>query len=134
VVDANRVRRCLGTAVRAPWIKRCAFGLRHFADQPVHFARGGLIKPGLDADLTDCFQQPDGASCGDVGGVFRTIEADSHMALRCEIVNLLRLYFADQSRERAGIAEIAVMQKEPALSLMWIGIDIIEAAGIEGAG
>jgi hypothetical protein len=53
------------------------------------------------------------------------------MALRREVVDLVRLNFLDEADEIGGIGEIAEMQEELDALLMRIGIEMIDAAGIE---
>ena len=59
------------------------------------------------------------------------LEAHLHVALRREIVDLVRLDFLDQANEVGRIGEIAEMEKELDARLMRIRIEMIDAAGIE---
>ena len=56
------------------------------------------------------------------------------MALRGEIVNFLRLDLVDQPCQRAGIAEIAVVQHQPVAGGVRVGVDMLQAARVEGTG
>src|SRR5262245_51220803 len=56
------------------------------------------------------------------------------MALRGEIVNLVRLNFCDQTRERRGIREVTVVQGQAIATSMGVFVNGIEATGIEGTG
>jgi hypothetical protein len=46
-------------------------------------------KTGTQPRFADRFQDPDRADAGDVGCVFRNIEAHAHVALCAEMINLL---------------------------------------------
>ena len=61
------------------------------------------------------------------------IEADPHMALRGQIVNLRRLHLAQQAAQPARVAQIAVMEEQPRLVGVRIGINLVEPAGVERA-
>ena len=93
-----------------------------------------MIVTGLQARFADGFQQPDGAGAGDVGGVFGAIEADADVALRGKVVDFVRLDFSQQSGQGAGVRQIAIMQNQPVFRRMRIGINGIQASGVEGAG
>src|SRR4051812_47121027 len=56
------------------------------------------------------------------------------MALRREIVILFGDNFADEPCQAAGVAQIAVMQEEPAFTRVRIVVDAVQASGVEGAG
>ena len=56
------------------------------------------------------------------------------MALRGEIVDLVRLHFLDDADQRGGVGEVAVMQGEVEALLVRIVIQMIDAIGVEQAG
>src|SRR4030095_14914178 len=64
----------------------------------------------------------------------RTVEADADMALGGEIIDFLRLNFAHQTSQRAGVGKVAVMQEETIVADVGVFVDGIEATGVEGAG
>src|ERR1043166_7102677 len=81
IVDRGPVGKHFRDAVGTARPERCALVLRHFAGVAEHFAAGSLIKTRPDPRFADRFQDSDRADAGDVGSVFRDIEAHAHMAL-----------------------------------------------------
>jgi hypothetical protein len=51
-----------------------------------------------------------------------------------EIVDFVGLDFSEQTSERAGVGQIAIMQEEAGMAEVRVGIDGVEAAGVKGAG
>jgi hypothetical protein len=49
------------------------------------------------------------------------------------MIDLLRLKVIDEVGHLAGIAEVAVVEEKSSLKDMGIGIDVVDAAGVEGA-
>ena len=66
--------------------------------------------------------------------VFRNIEADTHVALRCEMVDLVRLQRVEQLHQVYRIGQIAVMQEESHPIDMRISVKMIDPRSVEGAG
>src|ERR1043166_8528418 len=56
------------------------------------------------------------------------------MALRRQVVDFFRLDIFNQARHGAGVAQVTVMELEGRLVGMRIGVNVIQAAGVEGAG
>src|SRR5216117_2193278 len=56
------------------------------------------------------------------------------MTLRREVVDLVRRNLPDQPRQRAGVAQIAVVEKQPRPSGMRICVNRVQASGIKGTG
>jgi len=134
VIDGDPIGVDLGAGVGAAGVEGGDFGLGHFADSAEHFAGGGLVEAGLDAGFADGLEQADGAGGGDVGGIFRAVETDADVALGGEVVDFLRLDSSDQAGEGAGVAQVAVVKFEWGIGDMGIGVDGLEATGVEGAG
>jgi hypothetical protein len=107
--------------------------LRDFQHLAIHFGGGGLIEARLDADLADGLQQADGAGADDVRRVFGRVETHAHVALGGEVIDFVGLDFADEPREAAGIAEIAVVEEELVLGCVRIRVDVVEPVGVERA-
>ena len=70
----------------------------------------------------------------DVGGIFRCLEADRDMALRAEIVDLVRLDLADDAGEVGGVGQIAIVQAAFGVRRVRILIDVVDPLGVEGRG
>ena len=83
------------------------------------------------AENADRFQNTQCAQCIGVGSVFRLLERYCDMALRREIVDLVRLHFLDDLRQAGRVGHIAVMQKERLALFMHVMEQVIDASGIE---
>ena len=90
VVDRDVVREQLGAGVGAAGVEAACASLCGGRRPAEHLARGGLVEARLDAGSADGLQQAEGAGGSDVGGVFGNLEADPHVALRGEVVDLVR--------------------------------------------
>ena len=60
-------------------------------------------------------------------GVFRNVEADAHVALRAEMIDLVRLQFVNQLHQIHRIAQVAVVQEQPDAVDVRIGVEMIDA-------
>ena len=78
--------------------------------------------PGLANRLQDANR----ADARDIGGVFGNVEADPDVALRREVINLVRLQLVNQFHEIHRIAQIAVVQKQAHAVDVRIGIKMID--------
>jgi hypothetical protein len=76
-------------------------------------------------------QQAKGSDGVGIRGIFGGFKTDLDMALRGEIVNLRRLGLLDEADQVRAIGKIAMMQKEPAVSLMRVSVEMIDAPCIE---
>src|SRR5439155_20904214 len=70
----------------------------------------------------------------DVRRVFRAVEAHTDVALGGQIVDFVRLNLSDQPGQRAGVAQIAIVQKQPGAPRMRVVVNRIQAPRIESAG
>ena len=123
----------LGGGVGAARLKDRVLALRR-GRRAVHLRAGGLVEAGLVAAAADGFEKAHGAQAGDVAGVFGHVETDAHMALRGQMVELVRREAVDQIQDPFRAGEIAVMQEQLGIRLVGILIDMVNALGIEGAG
>src|SRR6185369_13711392 len=90
-------------SVRAARLKRSRLFLRHFVDVPKHLARSGEVKTALGPQLT---QRGEHVMCAiDVcaHGRKAVSEAFRHETLRCEVIALVKIVFAEDV-EDAGVA------------------------------
>src|SRR5207247_9003721 len=134
VIDGNPVGIHFRAPVRAAGIKGGAFGLWNLLHLALHLARGSLIKTGPDARLADGLEQSHRPRGTDVRRVFRAVEAHTDVALGRQIVDFVRLNLSDQPGQRAGVAQIAIMQKQPGAPRMRVVVNRIQAPSIESAG
>ena len=88
--------------------------LRHFLHLAVQLGGGGLVEARLllQPQDADRFEQPQRAERIGVGGVFRRLERHRDMALRREVVDLVRLHLLDDADQVGRIGQVAVVQDE----------------------
>ena len=84
-------------------------GLRGLLYQAVQLRGGGLVDAGFlfQPQQPHCLQDAQGAQAVHVRGVFRLLEAYGHVALRPQVVNLVRLHLLDDAGDVAGGAQVA---------------------------
>ena len=121
-----RMRVNLGRGVRASRLKHGRFALRRWSGAK-HFRTRCLIKPGLRPAAADGFEQPHRAEASDVTCVFGNIEADFHMALCCEMVQLVRCKAVDQIQNPLGGRQVPMMQEELHIGMVGILVDVVDA-------
>ncbi len=114
-------------------MERRAFRLRSLLHQTVQLRTGSLIKTRLLFQPEDAnrFQKTKRADRIDIGGVFRLLERNGNVALRRQIVNLVRLHSLHDVDEAAGVRQVAMMQDELAIRSVRILIKMIDPVGIE---
>ncbi len=134
VIHRDPMRENFRATVGRARIERRGFLLRNFLHHPEHLARRRLVKPRFEARLPHRFEQPHRARARHVRRIFRRVETDAHMALRREIVNLLRLNFCQQPRQRAAVGQIAVVQEKPFAALVRVLVNRFEPPRVERAG
>ncbi len=54
------------------------------------------------------------------------------MALRTEVVDLVRLHRAHQVDQADAVVQVAVMQAQPNVAVVRVLIDVVEPLGVEG--
>jgi hypothetical protein len=69
-----------------------------------------------------------------IRGIFGRLERDLDMTLSGEIIDLVRLDFLHDANEIGGIGETAVMESEAQVPFVGILVQMIDMAGVEGAG
>jgi hypothetical protein len=71
-------------------------------------------------------------SAGDnIRGEFRHFEADLHVTLRAEIIDLVRAKIVEQRGERTAIGQVGVVQEKPGSGFMRVLVDVVEPACIQ---
>jgi hypothetical protein len=102
-------------------------------DQAVELGSGGLIDAGFidHAQNAHRLQNPQGAEGIRIGGVFGLLEADGNVALRSEVVYLVRLRLLDDADKAGRVCQITMMQVEPHILFMPVPIEMVNSIGIE---
>ena len=112
---------------------RC-LALRDLHRLAEHLARRCLIKPRPQTRFTDRLENANRADRRDVRRVLGDIEADAHVALRAEVINLIRPQFVEQFDQVDRIAEVAVVQEQMRRAHMRVLVEMVNAFGVERAG
>ena len=133
VVDGLPVAEELGAGVGAAGVEGGALGLRALRHLAEHLAAGGLVEAHGQLRVADCFQEVDGSQGVGLHGVDRLLEADMHVRLGAEIVNLVGLHAGEDLAQSRAVDEVAVVQEEPGLRVVGITIQVIDAVGVERA-
>ncbi len=100
-----------------------------------HLGRAGLVitqrAAALGGVVAHRLEQPERAERHHVGGVFRHLERDFDVALRAEIVDLVRLDRLEHAAQRRAVGKIAVMEGELFARDVGIVIEMVDAVGVE---
>jgi len=96
-------------------------------------AGGCLIKARTAIKPAHRFEHARSAQTRHVTGIFWHIKRNTHMALGCQVVNLIRFGVVDHVSKAAGGAHISVMQEQPRCTVddMRILIQVVNAFCIE---
>ena len=115
----NPVSVQFGHRIRRIGVKRCLLILRHLFHFSVQFAGRGLINPAGISETADSnrLQHPQYAGRIHIRGKLRNVKADLYMALRRQVINLVRPHSRNDLDETHRIRQIAVMQMEVLPSL-----------------
>ncbi len=79
----------------------------------------------------DRLEQPQRAERVGIRRVFGRLEGHGDVALRREVVDLVRLNFLDDANEVRRVRQIAVMQDHAPIRLVRIAIEMIDTVGVE---
>ena len=79
-------------------------------------------------------EQPERPEGVGVGRVFGGLEADLHVALGGQVVDLIGLMLLDQTNEIGGVSQITIMHEEARITLVRVDVEIIDAGGVERGG
>src|SRR5262249_60116609 len=90
IVGGRPMAEELGRRVRRSRPEWCGFLLRRLGGLAEHLGRAGLIEARLETALANAFENAEGPQARRVAGVFRNLEADFDVALRAQIVDLVR--------------------------------------------
>ena len=77
------------------------------------------------------------SQCAHGGGVartFRDVEAEPDMRLPCQMIELVRLHFADNSSNRGGVVQIGIVQEQTLVVDVFVNIQMLESRPFHGAG
>ena len=110
----NPIAVKLGYSIRAVRVERGVLVLRDFFDLSVKFACAGLVNAAgfFQMIRSHGFQDAEHARCIDIGGKFRGIERNLHMALGREVVDFGRLHLPHHLHEAHGVAHVGIVQVE----------------------
>ncbi len=136
VVDGDPVGVELGHRVRAARVERRRLALRGLLHEAVELAGAGLVEAAvaLQAEQADRLEQSQRAQRVDVGGVLRALEADRDMAHRAEVVDLVGAHLLHDADQVGAVGEVAVVQDEPAVALVRVLVEVVDALGVERRG
>src|SRR5262249_26684495 len=110
IVGGRPMAEELGRRVRRSRPEWRGFLLRRLGGLAEHLGRAGLIEARLETALANAFENAEGPQARRVAGVFRNLEADFDVALRAQIVDLVRTDGPQQPVHRRGVTEIAVVK------------------------
>ena len=127
VVDRHPVRVELRGAVRRPRVERRALVLRG-RRRAEHLRGRGLVVAAVDPGRADRLEQPQRAGAVGRGGVLRHLEGDLDVALRAEVVDLVRLDLVDQVDQADAVGEVAVVQVQVG------AVDVVDPAAVDRRG
>ena len=89
IVDDLPVSVDFGTGIGATGVERSGFLLGDFLDLAKHFRGASLVVFEVDSSalaiVTNCFKQAQGTHANAIDGVFRGIEADTHVKLGSQL-------------------------------------------------
>jgi len=88
--------------------------LRSLDNLTVHLRCRSLIKTSLVCEVEDpnCFKESQCAKRVRIGGIFRLLKGDHHVALRRKIVDLVGLYVLDHPDQTARVRHVAIVKKK----------------------
>ena len=98
--------------VRAVRVERGRLALRALLHLPIQFGSRRLVNAArlVQAEHVHRLQNAQHADGVHVPGVFRRVEADPDMALRGQVVNLVRTHQVHDTDDAGRIRQVAVMQ------------------------
>lgn len=85
----------------------------------------------VQAEEADRLEEPQRAHGIDVGRVFRGFEADRHVRLSAQVVDLVGLYLLQDTRQVRGIGQVAIVQDQLLIIGMRILVDMVDTLGVE---
>jgi hypothetical protein len=136
VIHRDPVGVQLGHTIGAARIEGRTLLLGDLLHQAVELTGAGLVDAGFlaQAEHPHRLQNPQGAERIAVGRVFRRLEAHRHVALGAKVVDLIRLHLLDDPDQVGAVGEVAVVQREAGIALMWVLVEVVDPGGVEAAG
>ena len=134
VVDRHPVGVDLRGGVRAARVERRRLVLGHLLRAAEHLRGRRLVDPRPDLQLADRLEQAHGAEAGDLARVLRHVEGDLDVALRAEVVDLVRVDQAQRAVERGRVGQVPVVQDQPPAGGVRVLVDVVDPPGVEGRG
>src|SRR5205085_10780574 len=115
-------------------LKRGLFILWSLNWLPENFARRGMKNPWRVWEITDHFQQAEGAHGGGFASGLGNFETQTDVALAGQVINFIRGRLDQRASKRGGIIQVGVMQKQLATINLRILIKMIEPGAGQRAG
>ncbi|EXI76370.1 MAG: hypothetical protein AW07_00315 [Candidatus Accumulibacter sp. SK-11] len=133
VVDGDPVGVELGDRIRTARVERRRLLLRNFLDEAVEFRGARLVEAGLllEAEDADRLEHAQRADAVGVGGVLGFLEADGDVALRGQIVDLVRLHLLDDADQARRVGQVTVVEDEAAILLVRVLVQVVDTVGVE---
>ena len=109
----------LGDGVGAEGVEGGVLVLGYFLDLAVELGGGGLVDLAAigEAHLADGLDDAEHANGIDIGGELGGVEADLHVALGGEVVNLRGAHVGDDADNGHGVAEVGIVEVEVGAAL-----------------
>ena len=133
IIDGDPVCVKFGNGIGRAWIERRSFFLWCFLNEAVKLRCGSLIETGLFLQAQDAnrFQHAQGAKRVRFDRILRLLKRYSHVTLRRQVINLIRLNNLDGANQAAVICHVAIMKKEMAALGMRVLNEMVNPAGIK---
>src|SRR6266542_410452 len=84
--------------------------------------------------LSDRFEKPDRADTCHLRRVLRRVERDLDVALRSEVIDLVRLDQAQDMVQRRCVVQVTIMEEKLPVRDMRVLVDVIDARRVERGG
>ena len=133
VVPGHPVGVDLGGAVRRARVERRLLVLRR-RRRAEHLRARRLVEAALHAGQADRLEQAHGADAGGVTGVLGLVEADPHVRLRGEVVDLVGVDLVQQRDQAGAVGEVAVVQEELGLRVVRVLVEVVDPGRVERRG
>ena len=133
IIHRNPITIQLRDSIRAPRIERCRLLLGYLLHQAIQLGSRRLIDTclGYQVQQANCLQDTQHAQRIRVRRILRRIKTHLHMAHRRQVINLVRLNLADDTRQVQAIRQVPIVQDQIPVLHMRILIQMIDTIRIE---
>ena len=132
VVAGHPVSIYLSGCVGAPRMKGRGFALRGVGGAE-HFTARSLVKASGDAGAAERFENPGRSEARNVARILWEVEAHPDVALRAEMVDLVRFDVINEVGQLFRVREIAIMKEEADIRLVRVLVKMIDPSPVETA-